>query len=287
VLDELLPRCNFPPPGTDVDCAFSGGPDSTALIALAQHHRLTVVAHHVEHGIRPESGDESELARAIAESLGVEFVLHRVQVAPGGNLEARARAARWSVLPPAAMTGHTADDQAETVLLRLLRGSGRDGLAGIAAGFRHPLLGLRRHETEAVCAALAIAPVRDRSNDGGEAWRNRVRHELLPLAADISDRDPVPILARTAALLRDEDELLDRLATAIDPTDARAVAAADPALARRALRKWLTVDGYPPDAACIERVLRVAAGHATACELGSGRRLERSRQRFRIVIGGE
>jgi tRNA(Ile)-lysidine synthase len=114
-------------------------------------------------------------------------------------------------------------------------------------------------------------------------WRNRVRHELLPLANDIAGRDLTPILARTAGLLRDDGAILDQLAAAVDATDAVAVAQTPPAIARRALRRWLTVDGYPPDAASVERVLAVARGEAVACELSDGRRVERSRQRFRIV----
>jgi tRNA(Ile)-lysidine synthase len=125
--------------------------------------------------------------------------------------------------------------------------------------------------------------VRDPSNDSIGIRRNRIRHELLPLAEEITDRDVTPILARTADLLRDESALLDELADEIDPTDAVTIARAPVALARRALRRWLTVDGYPPDAASIERVLAVARGEAVACQLSDGRRIERSQQRFRIV----
>ncbi|MCB0965608.1 MAG: tRNA lysidine(34) synthetase TilS [Ilumatobacter sp.] len=264
-------------------CAFSGGPDSTALVALARHAGLDVVAHHVDHGIRAESGREAERAAAIADRLGATFELHRAAVAPGPNLEARARAVRRSLIPADAMTGHTLDDQAETVLIRLLRGSGTTGLAAIEPGERHPLLALRRTDTEAVCAELGLEPVRDPSNDERSLWRSRIRHELLPLAADIAGRDVAPIVARTADLLRDDDRVLAALAAGLDPTDCRAIAGADPAIARRALRDWLTEAGYPPDAASIERVLDVAHGRAVACELPGGRRVERSGQAFRIV----
>lgn len=283
LLDELLARCTFPPPGSSVACAFSGGPDSTALVALAVRHGLDTVAHHVDHRLRPESAAEADTAERIAAALGVPFVRHSVEVTPGPNLEARARAARRGALPEGALTGHTADDQAETVLLRLLRGSGGGGLSGIEPGPAHPILALRRSETEAVCSELGLEPVRDASNASPAMWRNRVRHELLPLANDIAGRDLSPILARTAALLRDDGAILDELAAGVDATDAVAIAGAPPAIARRALRRWLTVDGYPPDAASVERVLAVARGEAVACELSDGRRVERSRQRFRIV----
>jgi tRNA(Ile)-lysidine synthase len=282
-LDQLLPRCTFPPPGTRADCAFSGGPDSTALVALAVRAGLDVVAHHVDHGLRPESATEAGQAGELAERLGVPLVLHTVEVGLGANLEARARDARYQALPPHVMTGHTADDQAETVLLRLLRGTGGAGMAAIAPGRRHPILALRRAETLALSEALGLTAVCDPSNDSPAIARNRVRNELLPLANQIAGRDVVPLLARTAGLLRDDEQLLTELSGTIDPTDAKALVAAPPVLARRAIRRWLTVEGYPPDVATVERVMAVARGEATACELAGGRRLERTRQRFRIV----
>ena len=123
---------------------------------------------------------------------------------PGPNLEARARAARFAVLPDDVATGHTMDDQAETILVNLLRGAGADGLAGMEPGARHPILGLRRHETHALCAAAGLAPVCDESNDDPAFVRNRIRHELLPLCAQVAGRDPVPLLARQAGVLRGE-----------------------------------------------------------------------------------
>ena len=122
----------------------------------------------------------------------------------------------------------------------------------------------------------------DPTNTDPAFWRNRVRNELIPLLNDIAGRDPVPVLRRTADLLRDDDQFLDRLAEALDPTDARAVANADPVIARRALRRWLTVDGYPPDLAAIERVLAVANGDTLACEIAGGRRIARKDQRLRV-----
>ncbi len=237
----------------------------------------------MDHGIRPESAADADRAAAIAARLDVGFELHRVSVEPGPNLEARARTARRRVIPAGALTGHTADDQAETVILRLLRGSGSGGLAAMTPGPTHPILGLRRADTESVCTNLGITPVRDHSNEVLDVWRNRIRHELLPLAAEIASRDLTPILTRTADLLRQDDAFLEALAAAIDATDAKAVAAADPVLARRALRGWLSVDGYPPDADAIERVMSVARGERIACELPGGIRVERSNQRIRII----
>ena len=247
---------------------------------LAQHAGLSVTAHHVDHGLRPSATVEAERAARLAGEIGVAFVLHRPHVAGEANLEARARAARRSVLPPGVMTGHTADDQAETVLMRLLRGSGIDGLSAMQPGAAHPILQLRRFETEQLCRSLGLEPVYDPSNDSSAIWRNRVRGELMPLANDIFQRDVVPILTRTANVLRDDAQLLDELAAHLDPTDALAIASAPAPLARRALRQWLTVGGYPPDAAAIERVLAVARGDQVGCELSPGIRVQRTRQRL-------
>ncbi len=273
----LLARCAFPPPGRQVTCAVSGGPDSTALLALAVAAGLVCTAVHVDHGLRAGSAAEAEVVRTTAARLGASFRAERVALDDGPNLEARARDARYRVLPTDVLTGHTADDQAETVLVNMLRGASTSGLAAMRPGPRHPLLALRRSETEALCTDLELAVVHDPSNLDGRHLRNRVRHELLPLMAALSQRDPVPLLSRQASLLRDDDDLLADLAAAIDPTDAKEVAAAPAALARRAIRSWLTGE-HPPDAATVERVLAVARGEAIATEVGGGRRVQRHRQ---------
>ena len=208
-------------------------------------------------------------------------------MAPGPNLEARARAARFAVLPAGVATGHTMDDQAETILVNLLRGAGADGLAGMETGPRHPILGLRRHETVALCAAAGLAPVCDESNDDPAFVRNRIRHELLPLCTQVAGRDPVPLLARQAGVLRGEVALLDALADELlpDPTDAKAVTAAPRPLARRALRRWLRQAGggeHPPSLAEVDRTLAVAAGAAVGTELTGGQRVRRTRGRLRV-----
>jgi tRNA(Ile)-lysidine synthase len=161
---SLLPRCTFPPPGTPVRCGVSGGPDSLALLVLAVHAGCAVTAVHVDHGLRAGGAAEAEVVRAAAERFGAAFECRRVDVAPGPNLEARARAARHAALGPEALLGHTADDQAETVLLALLRGSGATGLGAIDPGPQHPILGLRRSETEALCRLLDLDVADDPTN---------------------------------------------------------------------------------------------------------------------------
>jgi tRNA(Ile)-lysidine synthase len=268
----------------------SGGADSLALLALAVEAGCVVTAVHVDHGLRPGSDREAEVVRAAAERLGAAFRSERVSVEPGPNVEARARAARYAALPPGALVGHTADDQAETVLLNLVRGAALDGLAGMDPA-RRPLRRLRRFETRALCLALGLDPVVDPSNHDPAYRRNRVRHELIPLLSAVAARDVVPVLARQADLARDDMVLLDELAVAVDPTDARALAAAPAALARRAVRSWLRTAGpggpeqHPPDAAAVARVLAVARGEAVACELAGGWRVARTAGRLRLEPG--
>jgi hypoxanthine phosphoribosyltransferase len=290
-----LERCTFPRPGTDLACAVSGGADSLALLVLASAAGCAVVAVHVDHGLRPGGAAEAAVVERAARRVGAAFRAERVTVAPGPNLEARARAARRAVLPPGAATGHTMDDQAETVLLNLLRGAGADGAAGMAPGPDHPLLGLRRRETRAVCEAVGLDWFEDPSNADPRFLRNRVRHELLPLCAALARRDPVPVLARQARLARDESALLNALAEAAvpDPTDTRRLRAAPVALQRRAVRRWLRQaadpaapdDGHPPSAAEVGRILAVAGGGPRATELSGGRRVHRSGGRL-VVSGG-
>jgi len=280
----LLGRCTFPPAGAPLVCAVSGGPDSTALLALAVAAGCRVTAVHVDHGLRAGSAAEADVVAAAADRLGSAFRTVRIVVPDGPNLEARARAARHDAVGPGAATGHTMDDQAETVLGNLLRGSGVHGLAGMRAGPTHPLLGLRRRETVALCAHLGLSTVRDPSNDDPRFVRNRVRSELLPLCADIAGRDVVPVLARQAALLAGDADLLDDAAAAVDPTDAAALTAAPAALARRAVRRWLAAGGpYPPPADAVDRVLDVARLERRATEVPGGMRVTRSGGRLARV----
>jgi len=207
--DKLFAR------GDVVLVACSGGPDSTALLHVLALLRKTlghvVVAHGVDHGLRSEAGRELELVDALCKKLDISFEVTRVDVAPGSNVQARAREARHHALQQAAIrcraaviaTGHTADDRAETVLLRLLRGAGPRGLAALSSrascpvviegserprDLVRPMIRARRvdvmahvHRHELVCAE-------DPSNSDPRFTRVRVRREVLPLLEDISPR---------------------------------------------------------------------------------------------------
>src|SRR5262249_55527452 len=134
---RLFARCHFPParasgsPEDQLVLAVSGGPDSLALLILAAHTGRRVVAIHVDHGLRPGGVEEAAVVAAAAARYGAGFESRTASVAPGPDLEARARQARYQALPPGVLTGHTMDDQAETVLLAVLRGAALDGLAGM------------------------------------------------------------------------------------------------------------------------------------------------------------
>jgi tRNA(Ile)-lysidine synthase len=269
----------------------SGGADSLTLLAVACDAGLDPIAVHVDHGLRASSATEGEVVAAAAATLGARAERREVDVAPGGNLEARARDARYAALEEVAaadaagavLVGHTADDQAETVLLALLRGSGAAGLAGMPlrrGPIVRPLLRVRRAETEACCRALGLEPVRDPTNDDRAYRRAWIRHEVLPLLERGAARDLVPVLNRQADVLRDESDYLDELARAVWPHDlehpsARVLARMPRALARRAVRCWL--GSPPPSFDEVERVLAVAGNEIRATQLAGGRRVRRTR----------
>ena len=264
-------------------CGLSGGPDSAALVALAAAAGLEVTAWHVDHGLRPSSGADAEAARAIAARLGAGFELRRVSVDPGPNLEARARAARYGVLPRDVLVGHTADDRAETVLFNMGRGAGLAGAAAPHASVGRPLLGLRRFETHAVCEHLDLPTVRDPMNDDLSFARVAIRREVMPALARALRRDPVPLLNRHAELASQALEVVAALAAELDPASAGGLASAPRAVAAEALRNWISETvGSNPSAASIGRVLDVAEGRVVATEITGGHRVARSAGRLRI-----
>jgi tRNA(Ile)-lysidine synthase len=277
-------------PGTRVVVGCSGGADSLALLALAAEHGLDVHAVYVDHDLRPGTAHDIDVVNRAAARFGTEMRVEPVHVRLGANLEARARTARYAALErvradigaAAILVGHTRDDQAETVLLQILRGAGLSGLAGMPArrGFvRRPLLGFRRAHTHELCARLGLAPAHDPMNDDLHHRRVWLRREIIPWLERGADRDLVEVLARQADVLRDDDELLDSYAAEPEPTDAALVAALPRALARRVLRRWLS-DPVPPAVATVERVLAVARGDVRAAELPGGDRVERANGRL-------
>jgi tRNA(Ile)-lysidine synthase len=187
--------------GERILCAVSGGPDSMALLdVLARLRRklgFELVAHGVDHGLRGDAAAELDRAQAHAAAVGVPFARSVLALAHGGNLQARARTARYAALEAAARdagatliaTAHHADDRAETVLLRLLRGAGPRGLAVLPAraGDRiRPLIRARRRDVLLHVGRHGVPFSEDPSNRDRRHQRVRVREELLPLLTELS-----------------------------------------------------------------------------------------------------
>jgi tRNA(Ile)-lysidine synthase len=279
------------PAGARVVVACSGGADSLALLALACESGYDVVAVYVDHGLRSNTQHDINVVTDAAARFGADMRVERIDVGHGSNLEARARDARYAALERArvatgavaTLVAHTRDDQAETVLLNLLRGSGTAGLSGMPrrrGPVCRPLLDMRRAATQELCARLGLVPVHDPMNDELHHRRVWLRREIIPRLEQETQRDLVEVLARQASLITDDNELLDALAR--DATIDR-VEDLPLAIARRVVRQWLQADGPPPSADTVERVLEVARGDRRAVEIGGGRRVERAGGRLCIL----
>jgi tRNA(Ile)-lysidine synthase len=288
---DLMRLAHFPERATHVALAVSGGPDSLGLLLLALEAGLVVTVHHVDHHARATSTGEAAHVARICEQLGVTFVGHDVEVEPGANFEARARAARRAAMPSSVLTGHTMDDLAETVLLNMMRGAGIDGLSPMVHDATKPLRDIRRNDLHFYVARSAFIPTEDESNDNDVYSRNRVRHELMAVLSDIAGRDIVPLLARQASVIFDERAWLDALCEPdqlfeLKDVDCRELRQWPLARQRRWLRAKLHVDDpdgvHPPSFEEVERALRVVNGEVVATELSGGRRLSRRGQRLTL-----
>jgi tRNA(Ile)-lysidine synthase len=286
-------------PGDVVLVACSGGPDSICLLhalhRLRRLFRIRLQVFHFDHRLRPDSEADGRYVGRQAHRLRVPFHLRAADDAPreGQSPEAWARLARYSALQEVATetgatraaVGHTLDDQAETVLLGLLRGGGLDAAAGMPAvaslpplGFpaSRPLLEVTREETEGFCRSLRLRPRRDPMNADRRFLRARLRHDVLPLLEERVDRGIRATLARTAEHVRADAEYLDALAsmasrevTSVGEDDLRldadALAALPEPIASRVVRQALRVAAaaggeWPSDvtAAHVRAVLSLA-----------------------------
>ena len=248
--------------------ALSGGADSLALAAAtafeAPRAGLRAGAVVVDHALQPGSAEVAATAAAAATALGLAPVeIRRIGVGVDGGPEAAAREARYRSLDEVAtetgaavvLLGHTLDDQAETVLLGLARGSGPVSLHGmdaVSGRWRRPLLGVRRETTRASCADLGLDPWDDPHNDDPAYARVRVRHAVLPVLERELGPGVAEALVRTAAQLREDNDALDHFALeqaeevadhaeAGISLDVRALAADPAALRQRLIR--LAVEG--------------------------------------------
>ncbi len=242
-----------------VAVGLSGGADSLALTAAAVAEASQVHALVVDHRLQPGSDVVAREAAARATELGCASVrVLAVDVDGTKNLEAAAREARYDALHAArgdlpVLLGHTLDDQAETVLMGLGRGSGARSIWGMRSfdpPWGRPLLEVRRDVTRAVCGDLGIVPHDDPHNFSPDFTRVRVRSEVLPLLEDVLGGGVAKALARTGEHLREDGEVLDTLADALHrkaavgrELDIDAVATEPPAVRRRAIRLWLLEQG--------------------------------------------
>ena len=308
--------------------AVSGGPDSTALLhALARLRTplgLRLHVAHVDHGLRPTSGEDARRVGAMSEALGLPCTVTQVEVSRRGargrrlSPEEAARDARYAVLArtatdvgaDAVALGHTADDQAETVLLHVVRGSGLNGLQGMAPASTRdvdsraltlvrPLLGVRRSETLAYCSSLGATPVWDETNLDPAPPRNRLRLEAFPTLARINPNvtDALNRLAQSAG--RDLDyvrEQAERLWPAVARAveggvrlDRAAVNALHPALQRHVLRDAYTRargDARDLADAHVEQMARLLSGPSgRGLDLPGGVRLEAAYDDMTLLRG--
>lgn len=288
-------------PGDDVTVALSGGADSVALLwvlrSLAPELEISLRAAHFHHGLRGEEADrDAEFCRTLCAAWKIPFCLGSGDAArraaeTGESLEEAARVLRYVFLRRAApgklATAHNADDNAETLLLHLLRGTGLRGLGGIPVrreNIVRPLLSCTRAEIEALLEREGLPHVEDRTNAEDGCLRNRLRHRVLPL---LRAENPAlsRTLGRTAALLREEDAFLSRLAAQAaaecrTPSgwSCERLLALDPVLRRRILLGMLTDLGLEDPsqvyAAALDRLLR--AGPSAVIQLPGGRTARRT-----------
>ncbi|HEV8430773.1 MAG TPA: tRNA lysidine(34) synthetase TilS [Pyrinomonadaceae bacterium] len=321
-------KLKLPVSDATIIVAVSGGADSTALLLaleeLKRHSRLhfSICVAHLDHGLRTSSRKDAKWVSELAAKLGFKSVIGRSKVADDAratsdNLEQAAREARYVFLQRTAkrvsanyvLTAHTMDDQAETVLMRLMRGSAGFGLGGMEAlrplaknssvQLVRPLLWARRMDTEDYCRLRKTLFLSDEMNDDLSFARVKVRKQLLPLMKSFNNRI-VEAISRTATQLRedsavlfnDSDALLRRAAVSNEESethppvlDVKVLANAPPALRRRALRQWLsdargsTRRLEMVHLLAVERLLESNSG-GKVVELPDGGRVRRQRSRL-------
>lgn len=254
-------------PGDTVIVAASGGADSSALAAAllpeCEAKSISVVPLIVDHGLQKNSADVAHEAKKELTKLGYEIIeIRKISVEITDGVEASARRARYAALNEVAKShnavaiflGHTKDDQAETVLLGLARGSGTRSLSGMAQridNYRRPLLSITRAQTEAACEEAGIKFWRDPHNQSMEFTRVRVRENVLPMMEKEIGPGVTDALTRSARLLRDDADALDQWADEVfdelDPIslDIATLETLPRAIRSRVLRKAIYLAGAP------------------------------------------
>lgn len=291
-------------PGDRVVVAFSAGPDSTALLAglaaVASELELELLAAHLDHGLRSpaEARADREAAAAVADRLEVPLETGAAQgwAEVAGSVEAAARAVRYRFLAEVALgsgaqavaTGHTRDDQVETVLLRLVRGTGLEGLGAMrerrplgpeapGVALVRPMLALSRAEVLEYLADRGLPSRHDPTNDDERYLRNRLRTEALPTLRAVAGRDVDRSLLRLAGQARAASATIDRLAEELLAAAAAGervwrrapLAAAEPAVRAQALRRLSGLRAEARHVAALEALLAADGG---ALQLPGGAR---------------
>jgi tRNA(Ile)-lysidine synthase len=298
-------------PDISVLVAVSGGPDSICLLhSMVRLHRLLrvrVTAFHFDHRLRKGSERDAGYVRGQCRKLGVPLVLRQARSVPGrgDSIEAWARTVRYEALTSVleelgggvGAVAHTADDQAETVLLALVRGAGLDALTGMQPVSRpivRPLLDVTRDETVAFCRALGLRPRDDPMNRDPAYLRVALRREVIPQLEKAVGRNVRHTLVRTAALLADDAEFLDALAKdaageVVEPADEGRLFRAAPLralpspLADRIVRQEILALGLLPEGAAIDAVLDLAHGRpGRRANLPGGLSARRDREYVRL-----
>jgi tRNA(Ile)-lysidine synthase len=296
--------------GTRVLAAVSGGSDSVALVHLLRDMDAAGELHlsglaHFNHQLRPTAGDDERFAAGVAASLGLPFFVDREDVAARARSERRsiedaARTARHAFLERARVTagadvvalGHTRDDQAETVLLRVARGAGPRGLAGMHprnGRMVRPLLGCRRHELRAWLGERTLPFVEDESNQDVSIPRNRVRAELVPLLETRFNPGVVDVLADQADVARDLWTWVDAMAAELESRCVRPSTTADGAPVREIDVAALRAAPLALQRALFWRVLSDVAGPRPIAfgHVEAARRLTQEGSESRVDLPGQ
>ena len=256
MLNKLLTfvrQQNMIQPGDAVTCAISGGADSVALLfalyLLKDKLNIQLSAAHFNHHLRGEESQRDEnFVRDFCDRYDIPLTVGQGTIVPGKKgLEAAARDARYAFLrslPGKIATAHTADDNAETVLMHMVRGTGLKGLGGIApvnGNVIRPLLTCTRQDVEGFCAEWCLTFITDSSNEGDDFLRNRLRHHVMPLLKQENPR----LAENTSAMalrLRQDEDCLSQLAE-LPEMDVETLRTMHPALRKRALESFLKQSG--------------------------------------------
>ena len=253
-LREFSRQQDLVQPGDSIVCAVSGGADSMALLwamyLLKEEWNLDLSAAHFNHHLRGAESDRDEaFVREFCEGYGIPLFVGEGTVIPGKKgLEAAARDARYAflkTLPGKIATAHTADDNAETILMHLVRGTGLKGLGGIMpqnGSVIRPMLSITRQEIEDFLAEYAVDHITDSSNNGDDFLRNRIRHHVMPLLKEENPRLSQNLSAM-ALRLRLDEEALARQAHFDGPPQVEVLRRMAPAVRARALEKFLKDSG--------------------------------------------